>query len=417
MRGRERGKPCRLRAVVTVLAAWGALVAGVVPGAAPAAAEGRVQLGVVSVLGLGVTYRTVSYPTAHGTAHGHLITADLTNRHLSVDLLSPGAVAAREPVSAMASAQGAVAGVNGDFFDISEEQHPGVAATGAAVGPAIGHGVQLKAAVPGGQRFGPPLPRGTSTRDVVGVGEDRVARVERLSLSGSVVTPYGTVPLGGYNQYALPVGGVGVYTAAWGSASRLRAVCGTDGSRSAPCSRVAFEVTVRHGRVVAESAAPGAGAIRGDTVVLVGRERGARELRRLRPGQQVSVRERLTGGSGVPLRFAVGGFPVLRGGAPLRGLDDTTAATRTCAGIGAQGHRLYLLALDGHAEYGSGLTVAEVAGLMRRIGADSAVNLDGGGSSTLVTRSPGSGRVTVRNHPSGGVERPVPEGIGLFTRP
>jgi exopolysaccharide biosynthesis protein len=52
---------------------------------------------------------------------------------------------------------------------------------------------------------------------------------------------------------------------------------------------------------------------------------------------------------------------------------------------------------------------------MRDLGATGAVNLDGGGSSTLVSRAPGASRVAVRNHPSGGAERPVPNGIGVFS--
>ncbi|WP_143676185.1 phosphodiester glycosidase family protein, partial [Streptomyces milbemycinicus] len=44
-------------------------------------------------------------------------------------------------------------------------------------------------------------------------------------------------------------------------------------------------------------------------------------------------------------------------------------------------------------------------------------NLDGGGSSTLVAREADGGRLTVRNHPSGGTERLVPNGIAVFSRP
>jgi len=52
---------------------------------------------------------------------------------------------------------------------------------------------------------------------------------------------------------------------------------------------------------------------------------------------------------------------------------------------------------------------------MRQLGADCAVNLDGGGSTTLVTRAQGEPAATVRNHPSGGAERPVSNAIGILT--
>ncbi|MCQ4079137.1 phosphodiester glycosidase family protein [Streptomyces sp. RB6PN25] len=406
-------RPRRVAVVMAVFAATAALLAGA--GTVHAAAVERLRLGAATWIAPGVEYESFSITTTRDVAYGHLLTADLSNRHVSVDLLTPGAVTAREPLSEMADAQGAVAGVNGDFFDITEAQHADVAATGAADGPAIGHGVQLKAAVPDGQRFGPAMPPSDSAQDVIAVAYDGVARLDRLALAGSASWPGGSVPLGGFNQYALPVGSVGAYTSQWGQVSRERAVCGTDIDRAAPCTSDAYEVTLRQGRVRAVSAQPGAGPIAPGTVVLLGRESGAQVLRRLRVGEPVRVGAHLMASDHVPLRFAVGGFPILRGGTPLAGLDDTAAATRTAAGYGNGGRRLYLLALDGSAESGAGLTVAELADVMHGLGAVAAVNLDGGGSTTLVARPPGSSRVTVRNHPTGGAERPVPEGIGIFS--
>jgi hypothetical protein len=228
-------------------------------------------------------------------------------------------------------------------------------------------------------------------------------------LSGAVSTPRGRLRLAGLNQYALPVGGIGAFTHDWGNASRMRAICGTDAERGAPCSEDAYEVTVRDGKVGAVADTPGSGAVRAGDVVLVGREGGARSLRKLAVGDRVGVLDRLDAEGSTSFRFAIGGFPILRSDRPLDGLD-----TRTAAGFGSAGKVLYLLALDGDAETGSGLTISELAALMHGIGADSAVNLDGGGSSTLVSREPGNERVTVRNHPSGGAERRVPNAIGVF---
>ena len=46
----------------------------------------------------------------------------------------------------------AVAAINGDFFDITESQHPQVPATDAPSGPAVADGAPLNAAVPPAQR-------------------------------------------------------------------------------------------------------------------------------------------------------------------------------------------------------------------------------------------------------------------------
>lgn len=130
----------------------------------------------------------------------------------------------------------------------------------------------------------------------------------------------------------------------------------------------------------------------------------------------MTVRHRLVASkSRVPFRFALGGYPVLDDGEPLPGLDNRTSAVRTAVGIADNGRRLLLLALDGAPEYRTGLTIAEVASVMRDVGSIDAFSLDGGGSSTLVARAPGAGAVSVRNHPSDGVERPVPNGIGVFS--
>ncbi|MFI6206087.1 phosphodiester glycosidase family protein [Streptomyces sp. NPDC051041] len=408
---RRHGRGRAGRAVLACGAAFGVLTGAALAGAAPAGAAQRAV-----EIAPGVGYEEFDVPASRGVAHAHLLRVDLRDPRVRLGLLYPGAVAARAPLSGLADARGAVAGVNGDFFHLTETQHPGVEATGASVGPAVAHGRALKAAVPDGQRFGPALPPGTSTEDVVGVGADRRARLDGLALDGSVTTAGERLPLGGHNQYALPVDSVGAFTADWGSASRVRATCGTDTSRAAPCSTDTHEVTVRGGRVVAASGTPGGGPIARGTTVLVGREAGAQWLRKLSVGERVRVRHRLVAAaSRIPYRFALGGFPVLRGGRPLPGLDDRTSAVRTAVGVADGGRRVLLLALDGAPGYRTGLTLAEVAAVLRDLGAADAVNLDGGGSTTLVVREAGAAGAAVRNHPSGGAERPVPNGIGVFT--
>lgn len=89
---------------------------------------------------------------------------------------------------------------------------------------------------------------------------------------------------------------------------------------------------------------------------------------------------------------------------------------RTAFGITADG-RLLLLVADGRGAaqtpgrdrpLGVGLTIEELRRVMRHLGAVEAINLDGGGSSTLVIGS------TVRNLPSdGGAERPVANALVL----
>ncbi|MFD9394357.1 phosphodiester glycosidase family protein [Streptomyces sp. NPDC060000] len=397
------------RKSVTLLVALGTVAAATLAGAASADAA------TWTTVAAGVTYQQYDLQAAAGKTHVHVLSVDLTNTHVRLGLLYPGAVASRAAVSSLADSQKAVAGINGDFFNISESQHPGVAATGASVGPAVVNGKALKGAVPNAQRFGPALPPGTNTRAVVGVGTDGRARLDSLSLNGTYSTPGRRLPLGGVNQYALPENSVGAYTSDWGSVSRKRATCGTDTERAAACSTSTYEVTLRKGRVVSTSTAPGSGTIKAGSTVLVGREAGAQRLKGLVKGQAVAVRYGLTSASKSAYGFAVGGYPILSGAEALSGLDTSVSAVRTAVGIGNGGKRVFLFALDGATAYRKGLTIAEVATALKGLGATEGFSLDGGGSSTLVARPAGAAKVTVRNHPSDGYERPVSNGIGVFT--
>lgn len=398
--------------VLLGLAATAAVLAGTaVPASTALAGDGVATTGTRQ-LGPGVALSTFSVPGATGTVTGELIRVDLGNRHVSVDLLHPPAVGEDEHVTQMVADAGAVAGVNADFFNISEE-HPGVTPTGSSDGPEVTGSVPLKASVPDAQRFGPGMAPGTSTRDVIGVGTDGRARLGSLTLSGSVRTTGHEYALGGYNQYALPENSIGAYTPAWGTVSRERAVCGSDTSRADPCTDDAEEVTVSHGKVVSVSGTVGSGAIAAGNTVLVGREAGADELRALAVGDPVSVRYGLTSDT-VPFRFAVGGAPILRDGATLSGVNAVTAATRTGAGVSADGRQLYLVTLNGSSESGAGLTLAQLADLLASFGASDGINLDGGGSTTCAARIDGT--VSMCNTLAAGTsERAVANGIGVFT--
>ena len=406
----------RTTLLASTLMATAAALATTLPAPAHAAADAGAAVTSTEQLAPGVTLESFTTTSASGGMVGELLAVNLNNPHISVGLLHPPSIAEDERVSAMADAQHAIAGINGDFFN-NAETHAGVTPTGSSDGPEIADATGLKANVPNGQRFGPGLPAGTSTNDVLGVGVDGTARMATLTLRGTAKYGPDTLPLSGLNQFAIPVGGIGAFTSDWGSTSRERAVCGTDTVRAAACSTDVEEVTVRHGVVAAAADTVGAGQIPADETVLVGREAGADALRALAIGQHVTVHYRLVPDVDVPFSFAVGGFPILRDGAPLAGLDAKTAAVRTGAGFSADGRELYLVAVQPAPGVSGGMTIAGLAALLQQFGAANGVNLDGGGSTTLVARDPGASTVTVRNTPTDSTgERLVANGIGVFIR-
>jgi hypothetical protein len=378
-------------------------------GAMPARANGTSE-----AIAAGVKYREFAVSTSHGRAVVHVVTVDLQQPGVRAGLLYPGSVTDREPVAQMAEEEpGVVAAINGDFFDITEGEHPGVPATGAATGPAVVDGTALKGAVPQGQRFGFTPPPG-DTEEVFGVGVDGRARIARMTLRGHIRTPEGTLPLRGLNQYALPEGSIGVYTPRWGTVSRARAACGTDEFRAAPCTRDIREVTVHDGRVVAASDTLAAGPIPPDTFVLVGREAGAHRLRALPAGTPVQVDYHLASTSPVPLTFALGAHQLLRDHRPLAELDTEVVEPRSAVGISDHGHTVRLLSTDGREGTSSGLTLRELADVLDSLDCEQAAFLDGGNSSTLVTRDPAGGLAIVRNSLDHAHQRPVPNGIAIY---
>lgn len=85
---------------------------------------------------------------------------------------------------------------------------------------------------------------------------------------------------------------------------------------------------------------------------------------------------------------------------------------RTAVGIDKKGKKLILLVVDGRSELSRGMTYGQLAEEMVKHGAYTAINLDGGGSSTLVLRQ-ADGTLKVMNKPSDKKERAVANALGI----
>ena len=117
-------------------------------------------------------------------------------------------------------------------------------------------------------------------------------------------------------------------------------------------------------------------------------------------------------------RLVVGGGPLLveKGVVNVRSREESMAsdiaygrAPRTGVGVKADGTVL-LMVVDGRSQYSAGMSLKEFATYLKRFGAVSAVNLDGGGSSEMVLDG------KIMNRPSDGSERPVSIGLGIFRK-
>lgn len=104
------------------------------------------------------------------------------------------------------------------------------------------------------------------------------------------------------------------------------------------------------------------------------------------------------------IRFAVSGFAFcLEEGQPKG--SDRVLHPRTGYGLCEEKRYLYFLVVDGRQLASQGATVREVGEWLKHFGAHSGINMDGGGSTTLVLRDWEDGSGKVMNRPSFGLRK------------
>lgn len=93
----------------------------------------------------------------------------------------------------------------------------------------------------------------------------------------------------------------------------------------------------------------------------------------------------------------------------------TTNEPRIGIGMRTDGS-MFFAEVDGRQTgFSQSINISDFADYMLSLGAENAINLDGGGSATLVTRTPGTDNLEVVNSPSDGNERPVSNGLLLVS--
>ena len=238
------------------------------------------------------------------------------------------------------------------------------------------------------------------------------AAVQMLSASGTLTADGDEHELGGLNNPQLSADTIGVYTAAWGDYTLDRPVGGPD----ALADDIA-RVTVVDGEVVDVSGLVeevGDPEIPEDGQVLLGREDGAHALAELEVGDDVDVEI----GPSVDVDAAIAGSnQILTDGEvpDMSGDLATGIHPRTAVGMSKDGTELFVTTIDGRSGASRGMTLPEMGEFFKDLGAHNAVNLDGGGSTTMVARPAGAKTPTVQNSPSDGDERNVPNALVFYS--
>lgn len=326
----------------------------------------------------GVTFTRWSQTDARGPVRAHLLTIDPSTPGLRIDYASMGSVRRVAPLTDILGQEQAIAGVNGDFYDIGH--------TGAPLG--LGKDRQR----------GLLHSREAGWNKAFFINKNGRAGIGELPMKAEILY-HPRLEVTNLNSPFVAPGGIGIYTPRWGRTAGY-------GVTQGQVERVR-EVTVVDGRIVRNRAKISKDKqIRG--MVLVGRGDSAALLRKLPKGTRIKVKWSLHGRP----QMAISGNTFLVHEGIIRVVDDRTMHPRTAVGVDADTGEVLLLVIDGRSSKSRGYTMVELANLMIDLGADEAVNLDGGGSSTMVGRNR-AGTVKVLNDPSDGFQRWVANGISV----
>ncbi|MBO0863510.1 MAG: phosphodiester glycosidase family protein [Mycobacterium sp.] len=358
----------------------------------------------------GITYQQTSFQTVGGPQRGSVLDVNAANPNVAFNpvLSSDHLASAGEAVSAMAGRTGAVAGVNGDYFN----------GVGRFPLP-LGQGQPTHLLMQGGQVVNGGLPDDCG---VLGYTADHHFTIGRESFSGTVSAGTVSAPLSAVNALVSPGPssqcntptaplGLVLVTPLWSdqaapmdAAAPVAELADLGGSQYRVTS-----VSVSQSSLPAQQ--PGQAA-------LVGEGNSASFVTALQPGQDISVSDGVTPDPGL-VSAVGGGFllltdgqlnPELGAGPVPPGAPDPVQEGATVVGISQDGTRAVIGVFDGQQPgLAGGVGYHEMAGWLQQQGMYQGLFYDSGGSSDMVARLPGQTTPTVRNTPSDGHERLVAE--------
>jgi uncharacterized protein YigE (DUF2233 family) len=303
-------------------------------------------------------WRTMEWPTGAGPATVHVVIVDPSSKKVELrPALGGPLVRSLSSVAYIAKVHGALAAVNGGFFS----PH---------------HKVPLGMLVIDGEWMRAPLP----CRPVLLISKDGKCEIRRVEFDGRVYFEgLGFLPILGLNQNHWEPDSVVVFTHRWGS------------SVPEAANTVRLVVSARNRVVYRESGGKEVPLPAGG-MVISGSGRRAEALSKVPLGREVKLSLSIKP-EWPELWHALGGGPLLISDgkvvldAKAEGFrSDVTDGRqpRTAVGVLGDGRVAVVTAEGAPLGRGPGLSLWELTNLMAKLGAKSAMNLDGGSSTTLV---------------------------------
>lgn len=347
-------------------------------------------------IGPGTYYRNMNYITPNGNFMVNMVECRFDAEFLKVEAADGGPVIVNKPVTQQALQNSGedrrvIGAINGDFFDMTTIK-------GLTYGTSIIKG-EIKTAV--------------NTSTVLGVTDKGECFIDTLNMEAAAEHKNRKIAINAVNRLRW-LDQVILYTPAFGQTTKNN-TNGTDivlkGVQLPLNANKVYTGVID--RIVLDSKTT---EIPADGVVISINGKALEQFVGAKVGDEVSFYVNLDKQN---VEYAVAGAPrLLKDGALSDELESRSDARqrnpRTAVGI--KDNKLYMVTVDGRQPgYSDGMNLYELAEFFMGQGVKDAINLDGGGSTTMVVRRQGDAAAKLVNSPSDGRERYVGNSIQLVS--
>lgn len=325
-----------------------------------------------------------------GMQNIYVAEVDLTRDYIEVEaLFSPDGVSRKSTVLNMAKNSGAFVAVNADFFQTSGSDSMSATPTGTLLSdgkllstPSLDEGVCATAGIKNDNTVGFSYWSQNITLTAPDGASTKIHHINKFYDNGGLIlitSDYSGNSIGG--DYEIIVNSDGVVTDSFQNAGVLKI---PDGSFVIASNTYTNTFLADHFKV----------------------------------GDKVKIDYEITPSDYTDYKMAVGGGTLLvKDGAPAEITHSTGIGgynPRTAMGATADGKTLYIVTVDGRADNAKGMTLSQIADFMLNLGCHNAINFDGGGSTTYVSKTIEEAEPSVKNQLSDNYQRPVSTGVGVI---
>ena len=334
-----------------------------------------------------VVYKCITRFTDVGWYKIHVIEGNIADDFIALEALtSPEGIGVGTTLPHMALNPKIVAAINGDFFISGESYSP--------IGPLVKNGVMYSSP--------------TYRRDelaVFALDRHNIPMLDYWQWQINLQAKGKNFSLAAINKTSSNFDYPVVYTTAWG--------------KTAPTTKIAdiVYIVVENNLITDILQGPGRQVqIPENGMVVMARGNTATQmLQVLEIGTSVELVINSTPDYGT-LKLAMGGGTILVKNGAIYPFTHNISGNhpRTALGFSRDGSKVIMVAVEGRTPASRGMSQTELAQLMLELGAYNAINLDGGGSTTMLARKPGDTNLTLVNTPSDGSPRRIANGLSLI---